>query len=276
MAPEMRSVWAGSIGFSLINVPVKMYNATSEQTVRFVQLHRGCGGRVGNRKICKLDGQELTDADIERGFEIERDRYVVVSDEELAVAAAAATRLIEITRFVPREQIDPIHFEQTSYLGPDKGGERVYGLLAAAMEKAGLAAIATFVRANREHLVCLHPVDGVIRMERMYWPAEVRSAAGIAPEAAAGEDELALALQIVSNMAGTFDPGEYRDRHRERLVELITAKAAGETVEAGADAPAAGPPADIVATLMEAVSQTSRDRPPAARRRPSRPRAQRS
>ena len=278
MAPEMRSVWSGAIGFSLINVPVKMYNATSEQTIRFVQLHRGDGGRVGNRKVCKLDGQELTDADIERGYEIERDRYVVITDDELAVAAAKATRLVEIQRFVPREQIDPIYFDTTAYLGPDRGGERVYGLLVAAMEQAGLAAIATFVRANREQLVCLHPVDGVIRLERMHWPAEVRSSAGVAPEAdAAGREELELALQIVSNMAGSFEPGDYRDHHRDRLMELIAAKAAGETIESTGEQAVGPAPTDIVASLMAAVSQTSQERKVAAKPKPAaRARAKRS
>jgi DNA end-binding protein Ku len=272
VAPQMRSVWAGAIGFSLINVPVKMYNATQEQTIRFVQLHREDGSRVGNQKVCKLDGQPLTDADIERGYEIERDRYVVVTDEELATAAAESTRLIQIQRFVPREQIDPIYFEQTFYLGPDTGGDRVYGLLTAAMEQAGLAAIATFVRANREHLVCLHTVDGVIRMERMHWPNEVRPQDGVAPDAEASEDELKLALQIVSNMAGSFDPADYRDQYRERLLELITAKASGETIVSEPEAPARPAPKDIVATLMEAVSQTSQEQQATA----AKPRAKRS
>ena len=273
MAPQMRSVWAGSIGFSLINVPVKMYNATQEQTIRFVQLHREDGSRVGNQKVCKLDGQPLTDAEIERGFEIERDRYVVVTDEELATAAAESTRLVEIQRFVPREQIDPIYFDQTYYLGPDTGGDRVYGLLTAAMEQAGLAAIATFVRANREYLVCLHTVDGVIRMERMHWPSEIRSHDGVAPDTeAAGDDELKLALQIVSNMAGSFDPTDYRDRYRDRLMELITAKAAGEAIVTEPEAAARPAPKDIVATLMEAVSQTSKEQKAAPKPRAKRAR----
>jgi DNA end-binding protein Ku len=233
-----RAIWTGSIGFGLVNVPVRMYAAIHEETVHFNLVHRPDSGPIGYEKICKSEGKPVADDEIVKAYPLDDDRLVLLDDEDFAAAAAETYKTIEILDFVPYEQIDPIYFERTYYLGPDKNAESVYLLLTAAMERSELAAIARYVFHDRERLGALRVREGVITLERMYFADEVRPAEGIAPKSRKGIDkrQLEMAMRLIEQQAGDFEPERYHDVYRERLLEIIERKARGETVEAAAPA----------------------------------------
>jgi len=174
-----RAVWTGSISFGLVNAPVRMYTAISEKDLRFNLIHEPDNGRIGYVKTCKVDGKEVPSDEIVKAYEVSKGEYVTLTDEDFDAARAEGGHSITIHDFVPVDQIDPIYFERTYYLGPEEGaGEAIYALLAKAMADSGLAAVATYVRSDRENLACLRVRDGVITLERMFFDDEVRSIDG--------------------------------------------------------------------------------------------------
>ncbi len=267
MAPP-RAIWTGSISFGLVNAPVRMYTATSEKTLRFNQLHQADGGRIGYQKVCKVDNQVVSNDEIVRAFDVGGGEFVEVTDEDFASAAEAANRVITIHDFVPSEQIDPIYFEKTYYLGPQEGaGETIYALLAQAMEQSGLSAVATYVHGDREHLGCLRIRDGVITLERMYFSDEIRSADGLAPAAdKVDKKQLAMANDLIKAYTGEFDPTQYKDTYREKLLAVIEAKRSGKTVKAAESEKTTAPP-DLMAALSASLDQARDSR--AAKAKPA-------
>jgi len=176
-----RSLWTGSISFGLVNVPVRMYSAIAENDLCFHLIHEPDGGRIGYRKICKTEDEPVPDDEIVKAFELDRDELVVLTDEDFDAAKTEGVKTIEISDFVPYEEIDPIFFEKTYFLGPQSGGEKVYALLRAAMERTGLAAVGKFVLRDRQHLGCLRVREGVLTLEQMFFHDEVRPHDEIAP-----------------------------------------------------------------------------------------------
>ncbi|MDX6647605.1 MAG: end-binding protein Ku, partial [Miltoncostaeaceae bacterium] len=164
-----RAIWSGSIAFGLVNAPVRMYAAIHEETIHFNLVHTADKAPIGYEKICKAEGKPVPDEEIARAYPLGDDDLVLLDDEDFAAAEAESYRTIEILDFVPYEQIDPIYFERTYYLGPDKGAESVYLLLTAAMERTELAAVGRYVFHARERLGLLRVRDGVITLERMYF-----------------------------------------------------------------------------------------------------------
>jgi len=251
-----RAVWSGSISFGLVTAPVRMYSAVAEDDIHFHLVHATDGGRIGYQKVCKAEDRPVPSEEIVRAYEWAPGELVELTDEDLAAADPEATRELRISDFVPREQIDPIYFERTYHLGPAEGGERVYALLARAMEDAGLAAIGTFVWHDKEHLAALRVHDGVILLERMYFAAEVRDPEGIRPEgrqAQVDEGELDMARRLIAAYAGTFDPGRYRDRYRERVMGVIEAKRTGTAPRAAAPSRPDAPP-DLLEALRASLA----------------------
>ena len=227
-----RAIWTGSIAFGLVNVPVRMYSAIEDHSLHFNYVHEPDGSRIGYEKVCKEEGKAVADSEIVKGFEYEKGEWVYMTDEDFEAAAAENHRTIDIRQFVPFEEIDPIYFERTYYLGPEENGERVYALLRRAMEESGLAGIAKWVMRDRQNLGCLRVREGAITLERMHFADEVRSLEGIAPKKVkVDQKELAMASQLVEQFRDSFDPGEYRDTYRDALCEIIKAKRAGETIE---------------------------------------------
>ena len=227
-----RAIWTGSIAFGLVNVPVRMYSAVEDHSLHFNYVHEPDGSRIGYEKVCKEEGKPVPDSEIVKGFEYEKGEWVYMTDEDFEAAAAENHRTIDIRQFVPFEEIDPIYFERTYYLGPEENGERVYALLLGAMEESGLAGIAKWVMRDRQNLGCLRVREGAITLERMHFADEVRSLEGIAPKKVkVDEKELAMASQLVEQFRDSFDPGSYRDTYRDALCEIIKAKRAGETIE---------------------------------------------
>lgn len=250
-----RAVWSGSISFGLVTAPVRMYTAISEDDVHFHLVHAPDGGRIGYQKVCKAEDDRPVPADeIVRAYEWAPGDLVELTDEDLAAADPEATRELRVLDFVPREQIDPIFFERTYHLGPAEGGERVYALLARAMEDAGLVAIGTFVWHEKEHLAALRVRDGLILLERMYFAAEVREPEGLRPEGATVDDrELDMARRLIAAYAGSWDPGKYHDRYRERVMAVIEAKHGGTRPAAPAPRQE-GAPGDLLEALRASLA----------------------
>jgi DNA end-binding protein Ku len=255
-----RAIWTGSIAFGLVNVPVRMYSAVEDHSLHFNYVHEPDGSRIGYEKVCKEEGKPVPDSEIVKAFEYEKGEWVYMSDEDFEAAAAENHRTIDIREFVPFEEIDPIFFERTYYLGPAENGERVYALLLRAMDDSGLAAIAKWVMRDRQNLGCLRVRDGAITLERMHFADEVRDLEGIAPKSTKVEKgELDMASQLIEQFRGSFEPSEYRDTYRDALCEIIKAKRKGEPVHAE---PTAEPeaPTDLMAALKASLEASQRRR----------------
>lgn len=247
----MRSLWKGSIGFGLVNIPIRLYAATESKSVQFTLLHELCRTPVKYRKVCPHCDRELTQDEIVRGFEFEKGRYVVVTSEDLESLPVETVRQVQIVEFVDLSEIDPVYFDKSYYLEPDQGAEKPYALLRRAMLEAGKIAVAKVAIRSKESLACVRAMDGVLVMETMFYPDEIRSVQGLAGVAAApplSGRELEMARQLIENLSEPFDPGKYRDNYREALLERIRQK-----VEGGETGPAAQPPAGRVIDLMEAL-----------------------
>jgi DNA end-binding protein Ku len=226
-----RAIWSGAISFGLVNVPVRMYSAIDEHDLHFHYLHVKDDSRIGYEKICKKEGKPVADDEIVKAFEYEKGEYVYMTDEDFDAAEAEGFKTIDIRDFVPYDEIDPIYFEKTYYLGPAEGADKVYSLFVRAMEDANLAAIAKYVMRDKQHLGCLRVRDGVITLEKMYFADEIRPVDEIKPKAAKVErQELEMAAQLIENFSGRFEPGKYRDSYRDALCEIINAKRRGKDV----------------------------------------------
>ena len=262
-----RAIWTGSISFGLVNVPVRMYSAISEHDLHFHFVHAPDGSRIGYEKVCKQEGKPVPDDEIVKAFEYEKGEWVYMTDEDFAAAEIEGHRTIDIRDFVPHEDIDPIYFEKTYFLGPQDGSERVYALLVQAMEQSGLAAIAKYVMRDRQHLGCLRVRDRTITLEKMYFADEIRPVDEVAPgQVAVDERELQMAAELIDRFSGAFQPEQYEDTYRDALCEIIRAKREGQDVHAE---PAREParPTDLMAALrasLESVqARRGRGRAPA-------------
>jgi len=262
-----RSLWTGSISFGLVNVPVRLYSAIAETDLRFHLIHEPDGGRIGYQKTCKKDGEPVPDEEIVKGFEFEKDEFVVLTDEDFDAAKTEGVKAIEISDFVPYDEIDPIYFEKTYFLGPQKGAEKVYALLREAMEQTGLAAIGKFVMRDRQHLGCLRVREGALTLEQMFFHDEVRPLDEIAPgKVKVPKAELELATALIERFTGSFDPTRYEDTYREALCDVIRAKRKGKTVTAP-EPESEEEPADLMAALRASVEAAKSSRRPSTAKR---------
>src|SRR5213593_2618992 len=193
-----RSIGSGTISFGLVSIPIRMYVATHSEQLSFNMLHRDCGTRIRQQLYCPRDERVVERSEIVKGYQFQPDRYVTFTDEELRALEVEANRSIDIQEFVPIEKVDPIYFENAHYLGPDKGAEKAYHLLAQAMRKTEKVALAQYVRGGKEHLILLRPYDGGLVLHTMHYADEVRSLAeadvGGEPKLRAGEVEMARKL----------------------------------------------------------------------------------
>jgi len=253
-----RAMWSGSVSFGLVNVPVKMVTATSPKDVRFHQLHDADGGRINQRRVCSLDGQEVDYANIVKGYDLGGGRYVVIEPEELASLDPEATRTIDIEEFVDLADIDPLYFERSYYLTPDVRAEKPYALLAEAMARTGKVAIGRFVLRTKQYVVALRARDGVIALSTMLYADEVLDPAELevatTESTKPSERELDMATRLVESLSGVFDPAKYHDEHREKVLALIEAKAEGEVIAPASAPPGEAPVVDLMAALEASLA----------------------
>jgi DNA end-binding protein Ku len=254
-----RSIWSGAISFGLVNVPIKLYSAVSRKTVRFNQLNKDTGNRIQQKRVDPETGEEVSYDQIVKGYELTKDRYVVITPEELDSLDPEKTRTIDIEDFVDLDEIDPVYYDHPYYLVPDKGATKAYGLLLGAMEQAGKVAIARVVIRSKEQLVAIRPSGDVLMMETMLFHDEVVPSDEIdelpeSQELKASDRELKMAQQLIDSLSSEFEPERYRDEYREKVLELIERKASGEEIAVQPEAPQPARVPDLMAALEASLA----------------------
>ncbi|HUB05689.1 MAG TPA: Ku protein [Myxococcales bacterium] len=248
-----RSIASATISFGMVSIPIKLYSATQASAgISFHLLHDKCKGRLKQQYVCPTDNEIVPRDHMVKGYEFTKDRYVTFTSEELEALEEKASQAIEITEFLPLEKVDPVYYEKAYYLGPDKGGAKAYHLLAEALQKTGLAAIAKYAARGKGYLVLLRPVGDRLLMQQLYYQDEVRPMADVpVDEAEVKEAELHLAMQLVKQTASKeFHPEAYKDEVRERELALIQKRVEGEEISI---APSAEAPGGQIIDLMEAL-----------------------
>jgi DNA end-binding protein Ku len=253
-----RALWSGVLTFGLVNVPVGLFSATSEKSIRFNQLNKATGNRVRYRKVDDATGEEVPPGDIVSGYDTGDDEYVMVEREELASVAPGRSELMEISDFVDLADIDPIFYRQTYYLAPrGKGADRAYALLRRAMLDTGKAGVATMVMRDREHLVVLRPSGDALIVESLYFADEIRNAEDVLgdlpDDSSFAERELKIAEQLIESLSVEWKPENYTDSYRERVHELIESKREGRKVVTAKKAPRTNV-IDLMAALEESIA----------------------
>ena len=236
MAP--RSLWNGTISFGLIRVPVKVYTATESKTVHFHEVHLEDGSRIEHRRICPKDDKEVDYDHIVKGFEVRKGEWVELTDDEIAAAAGAQTRLLEVDHFVPADEIDPVFYERTYYLGAGDDGKDAYALLAAALERSGRAGVGRWVFHNRERTVIIRPLADVLALHTMRFAADLVDPGSLKLPSVSRKPvkkEIDMAGKLVQGLHTDFDPSDYEDEHRREVEKLIERKASGKQIEAPAE-----------------------------------------
>ncbi|CCH80339.1 putative DNA repair protein Francci3_3805 [Nostocoides japonicum T1-X7] len=254
----MRAIWKGAVSFGLVNVPVRLYSATENHDVQFRQVHREDGGRIRYKRICQIDGEEVSYDDIAKGYETEDGQMVVLTDEDFADLPIRSSKEIGVTKFVPADQIDPLWLDKSYYLEPDKSATKPYILLRDALESEQRMAIVTVSIRTRMTMAVLRVRDGVIVMQTMLWPDEVRRPdfAGLDEDAHASKQEMAMATMLIDQLAGEYDPDEYEDDYAIAVKELVEAKVAGGEVRtAPAEPEESGEVVDLLAALARSVEK---------------------
>ena len=260
-----RSIWSGSISFGLVNVPVRIYSAIAEHKLHFHFVHEKDESPIGYQKVCKLEDKPVPDKEIVKAFEYEKGEYVYMSDEDFEAAQVEGYKTIDITDFVPYEQIDPIFFAKTYYVGPQEGAERVYSLLVRAMEDSELAGIAKFVMRDRQYLGALRVRDGVITLEQLYFADEIRPIDELKPsQVKVDKRELDMAAQLVESFTTKWKPEQYEDTYRDALCAIIEAKRKGKEVHVAPPVEEEETP-DLLSALRASVEAAGRRRKPASR-----------
>jgi DNA end-binding protein Ku len=255
-----RAIWSGAISFGLVNVPVKLYSATSPKTVRFHQLSSKTGARIRQKRVDPSTGDEVPFEDIVKGYELSPERYVTIDPEELDALDPKATKTIDIEEFVDLAEIDPIYYDHSYYLAPAAGGAKAYRLLLEAMREAGKVAIGKIVIRSKQQLCALRPSGDAIALSTMLFGDEVLSPDRLdeldaLSDAEATPRELTMAQQLIDSLSADFDPGKFKDEYRERVLDLIERKAAGEEIAVQPEAEDAAPAPDLMAALEASLAE---------------------
>jgi DNA end-binding protein Ku len=234
-----RSIWNGTISVGLAHVPIKLYSATESKTVSFHEVHLADGARLEHKRICSKEGKEVPFKEVVKGFEVAPDEFVVLTKEEVAAAAGARGKVIEIEDFVPGDEIDPVFYEKTYYVGSRDDGE-AYRVFHEALKQTAQVGIGRFTFHNREYLAAVRPLDDVLALHTMRFHDEIVRGDELEVERPAkgpSEQEVEMAARLVDSLYREFDPTDYEDTYREAVVELIARKAKGEEVEVEAEEP---------------------------------------
>ncbi|HLI59439.1 MAG TPA: Ku protein [Solirubrobacteraceae bacterium] len=255
-----RAIWSGAISFGLVNVPVKLYSATSPKTVRFHQLSAKTGTRIRQKRVDPSTGEEVAYEDIVKGYELSPDRYVLIEPDELDALDPKATRTIDIEEFVELSEIDPIYYDHSYYLAPAAGGAKAYRLLLEAMKESQKIAIGRIVIRSKQQLCALRPIGEALGLSTMLFGDEVLPPDRIdeleaLDEAEASKREVTMAQQLIDSLSAEFDPAKFKDEYRERVLQLIEKKAAGEEIAVQPEAEDTSPAPDLMAALEASLAE---------------------
>ena len=259
-----RSIASLTVAFGMVSIPVKLYSATQASAgISFNLLHKGCGSRLKQQYLCAKEGVIVERADMVKGFEFEKDRYVTFTPEELKEMEEKGTGTVEISEFVPASTIDPIYYDKAYFLGPDKGGAKPYALLAESMRQTGMTAVGRYAARGKQYIVQLRPVEGGIVMQQLLYAPEVRSIEDVEiGDAPVKDTELNLAKQLIAQIsADKFDPAQYEDDVRKRIEDAVQRKVEGEEIEISATTPEAGAQViDLVEALRASLGKAAAKR----------------
>ncbi|HEX7355597.1 MAG TPA: Ku protein [Mycobacteriales bacterium] len=261
----MRAIWKGAVSFGLITIPVRVFRATEERDVSFHQVRRSDGSRIKYKRVAAADGEEVSYADIAKGYELPGGETVILTDDDLADLPLTTSRAIEVDAFVPLEQVDPIYFERSYYLEPE-GGQALkpYALLRDALEQSGRVAIVKVALRRREQLATLRVRDGVFVLETMLWPDEIRPPefAFLDEDVSVRPQELSMAQSLIESLAGDFDPTQYTDAYREAVEAVVASKIEGREVVSPpeADTEQGAEVLDLMAALRASVAAAKKAR----------------
>jgi DNA end-binding protein Ku len=248
-----RSIWNGAVTFGLMTVPIKVFSATESKTVRFHEVHAKDGSRIEHRRICPKDGKEVDYDDIVKGYEVSKGKFVELTDDELAAAAGAQTRRIEVDHFVPVEEIDPEFYERTYYAGAQDKGRDAYAVLHAALQRTGRAGVGRWVFHNRERTVVIRALDEVLAMHTMRFADDLVDPGDLELGRVRNKPsarEIKMAASLVDGLHTDFDPTDYEDGYRADVLDLIERKAQGKNIEPPAEEERE--PADDLLAALEA------------------------
>ncbi len=247
------TVWKGHLTFGLVSLPVKLYSAARSETVSFNQLHKTDHSRIKQVIFCQAEDKMVPRSELVKGYEYEKDRYVVIEDDEIKKVAPKTAKTMEILEFVKTGQVDPIFLESSYYLAPDEAGEKPYALLFEALRQTGYVGLARIAMHNREHIVILRPGERGILMHTMYYTDEIRKVDEFRTDTSIlKEKELELARTLIESLAADFEPEKYKDTYRENLKTMIEAKVQGrEIVET--PQPTLAPVVDIMEALKKSL-----------------------
>jgi DNA end-binding protein Ku len=261
-----RPIWSGVISFGLVSIPVGLYTATKEHEVSFHQFQRGTGDRIRYQRVNERTGKEVEFGEIVKGAEVGDSRYVMIDSDELDAIAPGRSRSLDIHTFVDRTEIDPVYFQKTYYLGPSSPeAAKAYALMRDALADSNRVAIGTLVMRGKEYLTAIRSDQDVLVLETMFFADEVREPKeqldGVPARAKAKPQELAMAMQLIDSMAGSWRPDDYRDTYTDRVKDLISAKKKGEEVTVAEAAPEATNVVDLMSALQASVEAAKQGRP---------------
>jgi DNA end-binding protein Ku len=260
-------MWKGAISFGLVTIPVSVYPATEEKTLRFNQLHDEDGGRIRYKRVCEKDGEEVSFEHIVKGYEVEKDRYVVLTDEDFDAVPVASSRAIDIVQFVEFDEIDPVMFKKSYYLVPEETGAKAYSLLREAMKEDDRVGIAKVSFRDKEHIAALRFKDDAFVLETMFWPDEIREAdfGGVDVDQDVRDNELTMARQLIDSLTSEWNPDEFSDAYRDALLKIVEAKLNGQEIEVVEAEPAAKV-VDLMEALKASVAAAKKDAEPAPKK----------
>ena len=251
------TVWKGYISFGLVSVPVRLYAAAREEHVSFNQIHEPCGSRIKQQIFCPTCDRVVERSELVKGYQVDRDAYVLVNNEELKTLQAESSESMVITQFVSLNEVDPIYFESSYYSAPEDPGRRAYALLLQAMEKLNVAAIAKVTLNQREQIVLMRPYHKGIVLHTLYFASEVREVAeyGKIENLTLQKPEVELAEQFITQLTAGFAPEQYKDEYQDRVLALVETKRAGQVVAGQPQKPKLAPVIDLMEALKKSIAE---------------------
>ena len=253
-----RSIWTGVITFGMVSIPVRLFPATQDKDVSFHLLHKPDHSRIKFKRWCVVEDREVDTDELVRAYEVSKDQYVEITDEDLEQLPLPARHQIELSAFVKAEEIDPTYYEKSYYLEPEETGLKAYALLMKVLQQKRVMGVATIAIRNKESLCALRPTDSSLVLETLHYPDEIRSHELSLPEVLVNERELAVAGTLVDALEERFDPAKYHDHYREALLELIASKTQGRQVVVPEGEAAAAPVTDLMAALRASIEAAQR------------------